>query len=438
MKTKIIALVIACFTLAVLAYPVDQPWLVDTTTPHVVGTNTYYGDIFPTPFDKANSNYLWFTKYLKSGTNGSTVTVAATNYLGGVGTALLVTNIGTQLAAVIQFHIPQGAPGTNTVTAYNFTNQVLSSKEYQTYITNYAHWTGSNFLARVAGLSRFSITGGDDAGNPPQAIPISLLGSFTGTNAFFTVTNGYWTSNTISLWAISGLTNAVSGLPMVNPGFCALYSLDHWELKSRVNSFDGQTWLVNGSAIANQNDVQNAFNSAFNGNWSYYTDKNTVYHTIYSRMGQTIADIASATSFVPGASAGPDGTGTNFVMSILQTNLVAGYFVETITNLSVPNWLLFTNYTLSTNTGIVSFTIPINITEPMRAFRTRGASTNTAVFNFPIESNGGIYYPSNTWNLSTITNRMKNLSFWQGNSNGQAMVSVYLSNGVARIKQLAP
>lgn len=331
-----------------------------------------------------------------------------------------------------------GAAVTNTITVMNFSNSVLNSKEYQTYITNYAHWTGSNFLARVAGLSRFSITGGDDAGNPPQAIPISLLGSFTGTNAFFTVTNGYWTSNTISLWAISGLTNAVSGLPMVNPGFCALYSLDHWELKGRNNQFDGQTWTVNGYPIANQNDVQNAFNSAFNGNWSFYTDTNTVYHTIYSRLGQTIVDLASATSFVPGASAGLDGTGTNFVMGILQTNLVAGYFVETITNLSVPNWLLFTNYTLSTNTGVVSFTIPINITEPMRAFRARGTSTNTAIFNMPIESNGGEYYPSNTWNLATITNRMKNFSFWTGNSNGAAYVGVYLSNGVARIKQLAP
>jgi Concanavalin A-like lectin/glucanases superfamily len=51
---------------------------------------------------------------------------------------------------------------------------------------------------------------------------------------------------------------------------------------------------------------------------------------------------------------------------------------------------------------------------------------------------GGNYFPSNTWSMSVITNSMANFSFWIGNSNGQALISLYLSNGVPYIKQLAP
>ncbi|MGH7971498.1 MAG: hypothetical protein ACREIC_22500, partial [Limisphaerales bacterium] len=50
----------------------------------------------------------------------------------------------------------------------------------------------------------------------------------------------------------------------------------------------------------------------------------------------------------------------------------------------------------------------------------------------------GDYFPSNTWNLAAITTGMTNGDFWIGNSNGQALVSVYLYNGVAYVKQLAP
>jgi hypothetical protein len=50
----------------------------------------------------------------------------------------------------------------------------------------------------------------------------------------------------------------------------------------------------------------------------------------------------------------------------------------------------------------------------------------------------GTIYPSNTWNLAAITNAMPNYGFWVGSSNGQALVSVYLANGVALVKQIAP
>ncbi|MDR3459087.1 MAG: tail fiber domain-containing protein, partial [Verrucomicrobiae bacterium] len=55
----------------------------------------------------------------------------------------------------------------------------------------------------------------------------------------------------------------------------------------------------------------------------------------------------------------------------------------------------------------------------------------------PTRPNGTLY-PSNTWSMAAITNGMADGGFWTGNSNGQALVSVNLSNGVVRIKQLAP
>ena len=55
-----------------------------------------------------------------------------------------------------------------------------------------------------------------------------------------------------------------------------------------------------------------------------------------------------------------------------------------------------------------------------------------------IATNGGTIYPSNSWSLTTITSGMANTSYWIGNSNGAALVSVSLSNGIATIKQLAP
>jgi hypothetical protein len=63
---------------------------------------------------------------------------------------------------------------------------------------------------------------------------------------------------------------------------------------------------------------------------------------------------------------------------------------------------------------------------------------DTQLSNQPASSLHGIIYPSNTWSLAAVTNPMPNFSFWAGNSNGVALVSLWLSNGVPYIKQLSP
>jgi len=48
---------------------------------------------------------------------------------------------------------------------------------------------------------------------------------------------------------------------------------------------------------------------------------------------------------------------------------------------------------------------------------------------------GGITYPSNAWNLMTITSALPNFAVWVGNSNGCCLVTLSVSNGVVRYLQ---
>jgi hypothetical protein len=73
------------------------------------------------------------------------------------------------------------------------------------------------------------------------------------------------------------------------------------------------------------------------------------------------------------------------------------------------------------------------------AFGSNSASIYSPLYSPQIIiTNIGLIYGSNTWNIVSVTNRMPNFSFQTLNSNGQALVSVSVSNGVTRIKQLAP
>jgi hypothetical protein len=55
-----------------------------------------------------------------------------------------------------------------------------------------------------------------------------------------------------------------------------------------------------------------------------------------------------------------------------------------------------------------------------------------------ISTNAPQYYSSNTWSLFSATNGMANGAFKLVNSNGAALISVWLSNGVPILKPLQP
>src|ERR1035437_4660938 len=319
------------------------------------------------------------------------------------------------------------------------TNIVLSSKQIITYTTNFASWSGSNFLARVNGLYSWFYYFGDDGGNPPMAIPASLVGSYTGTNGWFVITNGFSTTNLISVSIITNGATARGGT-MVNPGGARLYSIDHFELLGKTNYYFGQHQRfdppTDGNDAATKTYADALFANAFNNNFSTVISSNTT-HLIYSFQNSTIFDMSSVMTWIQITNAGVDATGTNFAIGILQTNLSGGYVLQTSTNLAlVAGWVPQTNgFTLSTNTGVVTFTIPINFAEDMRFWRVIKGSSSTAAFNVPRTLNGGTIYPSNAWNLASITNAMPNFSTWVGSSNGQAQVTLSLSNGVVRYLQ---
>jgi len=415
------------------------------TTNYVVVT---YGDSAATANAKLNYDLNYLTNLLGTG-----LSISFTNPVTGApGTSVLVTNYGTSIAAVIQLTIPAGNPGTNgtngvtgpagpagtnTVTMMNFSNQVLSSQRILTYSTNYAFWSASNYLARVNGIYNWNVSGGDDGGNPPTPTAFHIIGSFNGSNSWFTITNGFQTTNFISIVLIR------DGAAPVDPGGALLYSVDHWELLGRTNYYFGQHQRFDIPSdpfdAATKSYADTLFANAIAGQWVASTDTNGLTHYTYSANGVAVADFGSLLGWIQINSSTLDGTGTNITFAITATNLVAGWHIESSTNLALINgWTTWTNYSTNITSGVVTFKVPINPLFTAQFFRARGAGQNGFTVTPPITALGGTIYPSNTWSLASITNVMPNFSFWAGTSNGQALVSIYLSNGVPWVKRLAP
>ena len=170
--------------------------------------------------------------------------------------------------------------------------------------------------------------------------------------------------------------------------------------------------------------------------WIIYSDTATNANYIsFTDHGNEIFKLISSSVGLNQAAGGWDATGTNILL--LTTNLPGGWFLETCTNITPPvTWNQTTNYTLSTNTGVITFTIPVNFSLTTCFFRLRTGASVGAIFSAPVSFNGGTIYPSNSWNLTTITNALASLGagkhYWLGNSNGQALVTLSYSNGVVR------
>ena len=218
----------------------------------------------------------------------------------------------------------------------------------------------------------------------------------------------------------------------VNPGSAALRTLNDWshagQLGVAVNLAAGASTNYVNSAVANIAAV-----------YPSHTDSNGVYHTTFTVAGQSIFDVAQTTTWIPITWTGIDSTGTNFLLSVVATNLNAGFTLQSNTNLClIYNWQNWTNYSTNIVTGTNTFSIPVNMALSAQFFRVIASQSSGFTILPMLTVNQGILYPSNAWNLNTITSTMPNRSFWLGNSNGLAMVSVFLSNGVVRIKQTAP
>lgn len=276
---------------------------------------------------------------------------------------------------------PAGAPGTNFVTVNQFTNVVLSSQEYLAFSTNYVTWSTSNFLARVPALWTWNIYGGYSGTGPSLGtnIPITLVGSYSGTNGWFTLTNGFSTTNAISVAAIG---------PGGGQGNANLYYVDHPELIGRTNSFFGQFYQfpnpINGTDAANKSYVDLSI-AALSSLWLTFVDASSATHTAFFRNQVTLADFVTRYGWVPITSATVDGTGTNLLLTMNSNTLAGGYQILSGTNLlTAANWGTWTNYTATNVAGVVTLTIPLNLSQPMQFFSAQTGNQSALVLNVPL------------------------------------------------------
>ena len=129
---------------------------------------------------------------------------------------------------------------------------------------------------------------------------------------------------------------------------------------------------------------------------------------------------------------------TNYIYTLIsfdvnQTNLIAGWLVEQLTNGSPPYlWKTFTNYTTVTNSGELTFTNLMNTNFPVSSFRIRGPITfGPATFSVPVVATGFFQAPYTVTNsTNTTSGRGAGLMYWDTNY-------VYVSVGTNLWKRLA-
>lgn len=397
-----------------------------TNAPYTAVNSNYIiiGDPMPTAWAKANENFT----YLDTNKPGNIIFTNTTTLAAGA--SATATNVGVVGGvAFFQLGIPQGNPGTNTITVTNyvFTNQVFQSKTLVTYTTNNAMWAVSNYLGRVHGLVDWSFSTGTDGGNPPMNIPVEMRGSYNGTNGWFVITNNFaagqqfTTSNDITIVAITTGTSGRGGT-IATPGGCTLFTLDDWRFFRRTNWMDYQ---MIGSLVAPSYNWQFAnkfycdtlFANAFNGNFARTTDTNGGVHVSYSYENLTVMDLIGSLDWVKIESCVASGwtpydlgwtityVPTNIVIAVAQTNLISGWTLQSSTNLAlIAGFTGYTNYTTATNGGNLELTIPMTPQVSANRFFRVVANTSTAAKITPaLQLPNGLVLTTPT-TISTATN----------------------------------
>ncbi len=333
------------------------------------GANTGTGDPLRTAFGKINGDFVLLSGIVDSNSAAGVTNLVLTTTNLPAGSAAFVTNTGVAgNLAYILVGIPAGAPGTNTVTAYNFTNQLLGSQKVVWFTTNYTTFGTSNYLARVTNLYDWSAYFGQLGGSgmsPGTNVFGELRASFSGTNGWFVLTNGFYTPSNLTVVAVgAGGGN----------GQVTLSGTDHPELWGKANSLYGQTISLptppkSRDDIANKGYVDDAIATAIATAFAFSTDANNVSHYSYAFLGSKVLDLIGQLQYINILACNLDATGTNVAVQIATTNLVAGWELQSSTNLVLANggFTTWTNYVPTTNTGILNLTIAATL--PMQFFR---------------------------------------------------------------------
>lgn len=385
---------------------------------------------------QATNDFLFTNAPSGGGSSGLTNIVFTNTTTLAAGSSATATNLGVVGGiAYFSIGIPAGIAGTNFVTVYGTSNAIENSQQILAYRTNKV-FGASNYLARINGLYKFSYFPGDDGGNPPMNVPYILRGSYNGSNSWFTITNGFWTTNTLTVVS----TNAAG-----TPGSAVLYSFQNWPALGRINEIRGQRIRVD--APTNNDEVATKYSSetfALNvaaNNFLTYTATNGEREYYYGPGGvkifgmkQSVPIYCTSSNTIFSADA------SNWLLSIPVTNFVSGWQLQFSPDIALDNGFnLFTNYTLTTNTGWATFTIPqaATITNGLVGFfRIVSPQAGGVTSYYAHTMTRGTVWPSNTFNLVEITNQLAALGpgkhYWTGSSNGLALVTLSYSNGVVR------
>lgn len=310
---------------------------------------------------------------------------------------------------------------TNTYTAYNLSNAMFSSAAVTLLNTNFT-FASSNYIGNFTNVVNVRVTPPTGAGGGP-APP---------TNANYWV---WYSTNAGVLWK-TNRPNPYTNIVRVavtaagtGAGSVKVFSAEHPELDGRTNDLTRQILLVADPVssddavnlgtmnMALANSVASAWQTGTNGSYFYGPNGKPVLELFKSDL-----------FFSTNVTASIDGT--NFVISLAATNFVVGWQLQQSTNLAYVNgWSLFTGYTLTTNSGIAEFRVPM--TNSAAYFRIVSPQPAGATFQAPLTLADGTIYPSNTWNLVTATSGVPNFAFRLVSSNGQDLVTLWRSNGVA-------
>ena len=354
----------------------------------------------------------------------NTVTLAA-------GASAYCVNYGG-IAGVFQLGVPAGAPGTNQVTMTIFSNAVLSSLEYVLTNVSPLNFSGSNYIGRVSQFYDWDLNtpmlGGGDLVPPTNEIEAVWL-SYTGTNGWFLATNNVHINTNVSVSVVGTVGSS---------GSLVIYGIDHWELMGRTNSYFGQCNAfptpVNSTDAANKKYVDDSVANTLSP--FLVSSVSNTFHVVLSRNGQTVFDLSSRGIWIPIAGLTADGSG-NVLLTIAQTNLLSGWGIQSSTNLLLVNgWTAFSNFTLSTNSGVVTFTIPLDPTAPAQFFRAALPAQNTVSINAPVAIGAlQLYAQTNTPTIGDLGNQ-RGGRIWV--SNGVFYATGSTNGSTTYTKQFAP
>jgi hypothetical protein len=366
-------------------------------------TNLYYNLSYPTNIymgtngtdgaTNGDSFYVWGTKlnafmnltqrrYLAGGGTSGVTSIVFTNTVTlAPGSSATATNVGVvDGIAYFSIGIPAGAPGTNFVTAYALTNSVFSSQQLTLLNTNFT-FALSNYLGVFTNVMSVRVTA-PQVGGGGAAPPVSA---------------NYWvwySTNNMTSWTtnppnyLTNIAHVAVTVDGTGAGKVDIFSVDRPELDWRLNNFTRQRVRVadptNSLEAVNKQTMETAIANAVANQWQTSTNGDTYYYGPNSKRVFALrkSDLIYSTNITSAI------VSTNFTVSLAVTNFVYGWQLQMSPALELTSGFQpISYYTLTTNTGIATFAIPLYLLPVDKAFfRIVSPQTAGVVSDWPVQT----------------------------------------------------